>query len=357
MKRFYLVWAVIICAVFCLAPVAGAADREPVDVVIMTTPFGTGMYNVGAASEQVFKKANSWVRIKHQETPGAMYMYQYMIKNRQKMIDGKVPHTILAGGVGNLDFLAEGRKPFEKLHWPTVRSLVSNAGLAGIYVTMDPDIKSLKDLAGKRVGTAERARVFLGVLLDKPLFGKALGIYDQIKWSPLGDVGCKDAFLNGKIDAARLGFGAKLGVNENGDYIVMAVAPAPPTMEILSSGKKLYPLQIDKEWTLKAYDYKKDLITQPALIKKEALPKLLKEDAWCRVGMMCIQADSSLPDDIVKEIVRVRYEYRKEFAKYHAALALWPETPYPIGSPEKYVHPGVVKAMQELNLPIPTNNK
>ena len=47
---------------------------------------------------------------------------------------------------------------------------------------------------------------------------------------------------------------------------------------------------------------------------------------------------------------------KRAFAKYHAALAFFPDTPYPLGSPAKYVHPGVIKAMKKLGYPIPKQN-
>ena len=353
MKRLSFALVMILITVFCLVPTGLAAEKKPVEVILMTTPFGTGMYNVGAAFEQVFKKAGSWVHIKHQETPGALYMYKYLAKNRQKIIEGQMSQVIIAASTANLEFMANGRPPFQKVPWPTIRTLVSNAGLTGFYLTTDPKIKSLKDLAGKRVGTAERARPFLGVLLDRPLFGTSLGIYDQIKWAPLGDVGTKDAFLNGKLDAFRTGFGARIEVAPDGSFFVPFMAPSPPTMEVLSSGKKLYPLPVEKEWIDKGHDFKRDLIVYPALIKKQTLPKLLDRDIWSRAAFMCLQGDASLPDDVVEEIVRVRHQHRKDFAKYHAALALFPSTPYPIGSPKKYVHPGVIKAMEKLGLPVP----
>ncbi|MBT6613869.1 MAG: hypothetical protein HOB38_17355, partial [Deltaproteobacteria bacterium] len=81
------------------------AAKKPVDVVIMTTPFGSSMYNIGAAFEQVFKKAGSWVHIKHQETAGAMYMYRYIAKNRKKMISGEIAHTLAVGGIGSVPHL------------------------------------------------------------------------------------------------------------------------------------------------------------------------------------------------------------------------------------------------------------
>ncbi len=354
MKRLTLAMALTLGLFLVFQPSLSTASggKKPVDVVLMTTPFGTNMYNVGAAYEQVFKKVGSWVHIKHQETPGAMYIYKYIIQNRKKMQTGEVPYTVMAGGVGNLDYLAKGRWPFEKLPWPTVRAIVSHEGLVGFYGSRDPAIKSLKDLAGKRVGTFQRARVFLGVLMDKPLFGKALGIYDKIKWAPLGAIGCKDAFLNGKLDAIRLSFGAKLEPNENGTYLVKAMAPSPPTMEVLSSGRKIYFLPVEKKWIQKAYDFSKNIIAFPGLIKKGTL-KIINRDIWARAGSMCLTGDASLPDDIVKEIVRVRQQYRKQFARYHAALSFFPDTPYPIGSPRKYVHPATIKAMQELGYPMP----
>ena len=60
-----------------------------------------------------------------------------------------------------------------------------------------------------------------------------------------------------------------------------------------------------------------------------------------------------MPDDVVQEIIRVRYEYAEELGKYHAALKMYPKNPYPIGVPEEWIHPGVKKAMQALNIPMP----
>jgi len=328
------------------------AAKKPVDVVIMTTPFGSGMYNIGAGFEQVFKKAGSWVHIKHQETAGAMYSYRYMAKNREKMKTGEVTHTIGVGGIGAVPHVQEGRWPFNKFPWPTTKTLVSTAALVGFYGTFDPSIKTTADFAGKRVCTQERARVFLGLFLDKPLFGKGLGIYDKIKWAPLGDVGCKDAFLNNKVDVVRLSFAGLMRVAKDGTYVVPFMAPIPATLEIMSSGRKLYMIPIESDLIKRSYDFSKDLIVHAALIKKGAM-KGINKDIWARAGFGVIHCDAGLPDDIVEEIVRVRHEYRKEFGKLHAALKLMPGTPYPLGSPRKYVHPGVIKAMKKLGYPIP----
>ena len=353
-KKSAVVLIAVICFSLFLSSGVTATEKKPVEVVMMSTPFGTLEYNIAAAYEQVFREANSWVRIKHQETPGAMYVLRYIVKNRQKMIDGQVNHTVWsAAGVGGSLFMVEGRWPFEKFPWPDYRTLVSGPGILSFYVTDDPDIKTLADLGGKRVGTAEKARPFMGVLLDKPLFGNALGIYDRIKWAPLGDVGCKEAFINGKIDGYKAGFGALIDVDENGRMFTKLIAPSPPAMEVLSSGRKLHLLPVKPEWIQKGYNPAKDLVITPVLVKKEAIPDLAKEDFWATGAPTAILCDSGLPGDVAAEIVRVRHEYRAAFAKFHASLAFMPSTPYPFGTPGGLVHEGVAKAMDFLGLPIP----
>ena len=354
MKKSLVVFAIFLGLVLGLQTVFSSAyaAKKPVTVVVMTTPFGTPMYNIGAAFEQVFKKANSWVHIKHQETAGAMYIARYKYMNLDKMIAGKVPFVLSVSGPSTLGFVTEGRKPFHKIPAPGERTLVSVGGLMGTYGTFDPNIKTLSDMAGKRVCTTERARVFMGIFLDKPLFDRGLGIFDKIKWSPLGSVGCKDAFLNGKVDVVRLTYAGMINVAKDGTYIVPVMAPDGPTMEIVSAGRKLYQIPLDPDAIRRGYDFSKDMIVFPGLIKKGAF-KNVDKDIWGRAGFLTINGDAALPDDIVEEIVRVRHEYRKEFGKYHAMMKLFPMTPFPLGTPKRWVHPGVFKAMKKLGYPIP----
>ncbi len=330
---------------------AQAADHAPVDVVFMTTPFGTHMYSAGAAAEQVFKKAGSWVRAKHQETPGAMYMYRYMVKNLEKMQAGKMPYTVVVGGPPLVDFLAEGRKPFDKSPWPTVKALVPIPAVMGLYATFDDGIRSLGEFAGKRVCTGERSRPFQGILLDKPLFG-GMGMYDKIKWSPLGSVGCKDALLNGSVDIIPLRFMGLVDVNDEGLFVTPKCAGGPATMEIINSGRTLHFIPMTLQQLGVTRKIPGAMIQHPIIFKKGAFEGL-DRDIMGRAGPNGFLCDVSLPDDIVREIIRVWHTHRADFAKYDAMLGFMPRTPYPVGAQADEVHPGVVKAMQAMGLSIP----
>jgi len=353
MKRKSIVCLILAAAMVLVVQLnaMGTETKQPVDVLILTTPFGTPMYNIGAAMEQVFKKTGSWVQIKHQETPGAMYILKYYKTNQQKMISGEMPYAITVGGALTMDFVAEGRPPLDKLVLPNNRAIIDGPAAIGIYATFNSEIKSLKDMAGKKMGTVEPPRLFSGTLVEGPIF-EYLGINDKIDWQRIGTTASKDAMLNNKIDAMRLLFMGKLSVADDGSLYIPQIFPAPAGMELIGSGKKLYFLPIEKQWTDKGFDYSKDVYVLPCLIKKGAF-KTVDKDFWAHVSPLTITSIAELPDDIVEEIIRVAHQHHAEFAKIHAMLGFMPENPYPVGAPQHLVHPGVLKAMKNLNLPVP----
>ncbi|MCG6908715.1 MAG: hypothetical protein LJE94_01165 [Deltaproteobacteria bacterium] len=329
----------------------GAETKKPVDVTILTTPFGTPMYNIGAAMEQVFKKTGSWVRIKHQETPGAMYMLKYYKTNQHKMISGEMPWAITVGGALSMDFVAEGRPPLDKLAIPNYRAIMDGPAAIAFYGTFDPEIKSLKDMAGKKMGTVEPPRLFAGTLVEGPLFDH-LGINDKIDWQRIGTTASKDGMLNGSIDAMRLLFIGKLKVAEDGSLYIPQMFPSPAAMELIGSGKTFHFLPIEREWTTAGFDYSRDVYVLPCRIKKGSF-KTVDKEFWAQVSPLTITSIAELPDDIVEEIIRVAHQHHAAFGKIHAMLGFMPENPYPVGAPQHLVHPGVVKAMKKLNLPVP----
>ena len=350
-RGFVLPVLCLLMIVSVLSPSWAMAQDKKFALTAMTTPFGTAMYSQTMAFEEVFKKAGSSVDWKAQETPGAMYIIKYLAMNRDKMAAGQVNQVVSISSLGTIPFIIEGRKPFDKLKIPTVKTLFSMPSFVSFFMTFDPEIKSLKDLVGKKVGIAEKSRPFQGVLALRPYFAK-LGIWDKIDWQFLGAANSKDAMLNNKIDAYYGSFMGSVEVDADGRYLCQAMAPGAAEMELMNSGRKLHFLPWDPKMITASYDFSKDMVCYPILVKKAAVEGLDTE-LWGRLAVGVAVGDVSLPDDVVKEIIRVRHQFREELGKYHATLKLLPESPYPIGTPEKWVHPGVVKAMKELGLPIP----
>lgn len=346
-----LVLGAVLVSVFGMAT-NGHAQEKRIQLTAMTTPFGTAMYSQTVAFEEVFKKAGSWVEWKAQETPGAMYIAKYCFMNAKKMAVGEVNQVVTISSSATLPFVINGRPPFEKIPIPTDKVLFSMPSFVSFFMTFDQKITSLKDLVGKKVGIAEKSRPFQGILAVKPYFEKGLGIWDKINWQFLGAANSKDALLNNKIDACYGSLLGRIETGPDGSYVSRALAPGAAIVELMNSGRKLYFIPWEPELIVSSYDFSKDMISYPILVKSGAFQGL-GNDIWGRMTIGMVLGDASLPDDVVAELIRVRHQYREELGKYHATLKLLPENPYPIGTPAEYIHDGVKKAVKALGLPTP----
>lgn len=331
------------------------AQHKTVQITHMVTPFGTPQYSQAVAFEEVFKKSGSWINWKAQETPGALYIIRYLAQNRDRIVSGEIAQVGAISSVGIMPFVIEGRPPFDKFKLADSRAAFSMPSFVTFFVTFDPEIKTLKDLEGKKVGISEKSRPFQGILATRPYFGKGLKNWKKIKWQFLGAANSKDALLNNKIDVHHATFMGSVNVAKDGTYYTEALAPGPAVMQLMNSGRKLYFLSWDPKILKNATDFSTDMIAHPIQVNKGAIEGVDKE-LWGRLTTGIFQVDRSVPDDVIQEMIRVRHEYRKELGRYHATLKLLPENPYPIGTPGKWVHPGVKKAMRNLGIPIPAEN-
>jgi TRAP-type uncharacterized transport system substrate-binding protein len=344
----------ILVTLFSLFTISGfaLADQKKVVVESLSTPFGSPGYVASSAFEQVFNKADSWVDWKIKETPGAMYMIKYFFQNKDAIAKEEKNQIIVGASTGVLGHTNEARPPLTPFKDMNQRAVFTAYSSIYLFSTFDESLKDMKDLAGKKVGVNEKPRIFTGTLLHKPYFEKGLGIWDKVDWQMIGKINSKNAMLNNQIDAHSSTFLGQIEVASDGTFICNNLVPATATMELMNSGKKLYLMDTDPELIKKSYDFNVDMRIYPVLIKKGS-HESIDRDIWARCVIGIYVVHESMPDDVVQEIIRVRYEYAEELGKYHAALKMYPKNPYPIGVPEEWIHPGVKKAMQALNIPMP----
>jgi TRAP-type uncharacterized transport system substrate-binding protein len=328
------------------------AEPNKSEITAMTTPFGSAGYSITMAIEETFKKADALVAWKTKETPGAMYIFKYMFLNRDNIASGNHPQVVVPIQSGLLRYVKEGWPPFEKIPNPDLRALFSLPAAVNLMVTFDPEIKELRDLSGKKVGVTEKGRFFTNDAVTRPYFEKGLGIWEEVHWNYLGSINSKDALLNNRIHAKLSLFIGNLELSSDGRYICSKLVPEDPTMQLMDSGRRLYILDWDPKLIEASYDVDKDMALLPLLIKKGAC-KGIDRDRWGLFSVGQIVGSISMPDHMVLELIRVRHEYREAFGKYHPMLNLLPTSPYPLGVPKDFVHPGVGKAMKKLGLPIP----
>ena len=287
-KLFYLSLLAIVVSTFTIfsTTILAAEKREQFTVKGLGHPFGTSRHTILAAIADVHRKTKSWVNISMIETPGAMYMMKWIKTNRDKIATDEEPPWLVVSDPAASIFAYEGRPSLQDVKVPNWVGLYSLPAFVFTYVTFDPNIKTPEDFVGKKVGLTEKARVFSGVLANKLLFEKGLGIWDKVNWEWLGEIGSKNALLNNRIDVMQTAFvgKAKLAADGSGSYICTDIAPTEVLLELLETGRDLYFIDTKPELVLKSFDIRTDYKLFPVLIKKEAHVSF-KRDFWGRLGL------------------------------------------------------------------------
>jgi TRAP-type uncharacterized transport system substrate-binding protein len=343
--------AVILLLIFA-APltVQTAAAREPQTVIFQTTQFGRAFYDYAFALEELTRKSGSWVQVKAEETPGAMFMIKSLHDNIGNMRSGKKPWVIQYASTNSASFIKYGWPPFTKIRVPGYRVFSTILCRINILATFDEDIKSAKDLAGKRVAVATKAAPFNSTLKYVPYFEKGLGV--DVNWQFIGIGQGKDALLNGTVDATVCTFTGEYQLASDGITFNITKASADsPTMELLASGRKLRFISFDPKVLMSTYKGEKMMVFSPAVIKAGATDGV-DGDITGLCEFLYLSCDEKMPDDIVTELLKVRLENAKKFGDYHAMFKMQPENPFPAGAPKSLVHPAVYGAAKKLGFKV-----
>lgn len=311
----------------------GAIARDPVNLSLITAPFGTGSYVLGSAMEEISKKKHPWLRISHSESPG----FIFNIKKLDK--EPTLTKTMIVGSGAGVSGLAEaGDKPFDKKYPPL--KLIANYSLGAYWLaTLDPKIKSVKDLAGKKVALGRAAQINWAV---QPAWiiaqGYGLG-KDKVDLQYVGTKEAVDALLDGTADAAVVG--------GYFDPLSKKMELSPQTSEFIASGRKITHLAWGNEAInkAKAKGMKMANITIPAnSIEGVSVPLEVAADttSW--------MVSKDFPDDMAYEATKMIIGNIKMFGDYHATGKLMSPAGLVYGWETSDIHPGALRAYREAGI-------
>ena len=322
--------AVAICA-YGVAP-ASAASRAPVTVSLIAAPFGTGTYVISNALEQISNK-HPWLRIVSSESPGFVFNYRKLASEPalQKT-------TIIGSGPVVAALAGRGEKPFDK-KYPGIK-LIANYNLVAVWLaTLDPGIKTVKDLEGKKVALGQAPQINWAVE-PRAVINIGYGIpADKINIQYVGPAGAVRALLDGTVHAAVVG--GYLDPEKS------KVALSPQTMEFVSSGRTVRHLGWSAEAVRKTAAKGIPIVafTVPANSfegQPEALPIFVDNAAWV--------ASPNFPEDLAYEITKMIIDNVERFGEYTAIGKLMSRSALPFGWDRKDIHPGALRAYKEAGI-------
>lgn len=316
---------------------SAAAAEKTVAITWLASPVGSDGYNFGSAFCDIIKKNHPYIKTSVVETMGDVDM----IKSLADMPPEK-RKVHMGAGVGALLNLARfGQGPFAKSgvisDW---RILFTMYNVLPHFMTLDPNIKSGKDLAGKKVGFPPRQH---GLAKDADYILGVYGIADKVKRVYMPMDLQKDALLDGTVDAVAAG-GNYLSENE--------IKTSPNNEIILQSRKNVYYIGVDKKEgeMAKAKNPNSTLIWAP--VKANARRPGYPSRDW---GVF-IQANTAFawkdfPAEYAYEITKVCAENANKVKDYFASGKAFTLNGMVINSwgPTRY-HPGAIKFFKEVGL-------
>lgn len=310
----------------------GANAVQAENYSLISAPFGSGSYILGSALEQIVSKNHPTIRISHSESPGFAFNHVKLQKEpdlRKTMIIGS--------GRGVSTLAVRGEEPFkEKL--PPVKA-IANYNLGSYFLaTLNPDIKSVADLKGKRVALGRKPQINWTIQPERLIrVGWGLGKDVQIEY--LGVQEAAAALLDGQVEAAIVG--------GYFDPLTKTMVLSPQTTEFLASGRKVYFLPWGGDAVKKAQDSGMPMVA--VTIPAEALPGR-DEPLDGFADTISWTASEEFPEEAIYEITKLIINHVGEFKNYHALGKLMSPKALMYGWEPSELHPGALRAYKEAGL-------
>ena len=317
----------------------GAEEKKPVKLVFLGTAFGRMNYLNMFAAMNVLNKYCPTIRGLIRETSGTgemVLMTGDKPKKRKNHVLGVSGTSLWRANVGD--------PLFYKHPYPGLKH-VAYMGMAVLcHATLDPNIKSPKDLIGKRIGASPKA---LGMWPFQKMQLEAWGVLDKVKITHGPWSSNMKALADGGLDV--VGFFGQKNL-KTGKYI----APGP-CAELVST-KQVYFINCPEKDIMKMREiggWKWPVIHIPAGTFEKDQP------AFTATGMkqLGVGAWEDMDEEIVYQMCKYWDKYADTWVQYHRGFAgltgkLMAEL-IPVQDPKK-IHPGALKYYKEKGYPIGT---
>ncbi len=336
MKFGNTILATGVSALAVIGVMAGSAQaRDEVRVPTLTAPFGAGITEQIVIFERLIAKRHPWVRLVAQESPGFVYNIREMAANKKRY-----KTTTFWSSTGGLWAAETAQKGFFPKPIPRddFRWLVTRSSNCIWFGTLDPNIKSIKDFSGKKIGLGRRSQTHWALFTTKAIkVGE--GVNDA-KLEYLGNHAGMAALLDGRVDVT------VLIATMTADQTV--VFPAGPVRKIAATGRKYYNIPISRAATMKV---NKEL-NSPFVSHRIAANKLPNqpEEMDCLGDYVFMAAHKDFPDDVAHALTTVFLDIDTAAGKYLGGGKLYRRSSMCVVPNGIQPHPAALKACKDFGV-------
>jgi TRAP transporter TAXI family solute receptor len=326
MKGKKFLFIILILSVVLLTTVS-AYPSEKIEIQIYSNPLGATGYVLSFGLAEIINKFSTKYHATCVESKGLTVNMLYLIQNPEAR-----KNTIIYVnnvGVGEAE---KGLPPFKEPYLD-FRYIALTANINIFMVSTDPDIRTVKDFVGKRIAVGSKGHsteYTMRLVLDH-----GYGIWDKLKVSYLSMGAVKDALLDGTVNA---GMAAAAVFEPGGDW------KGNPACDELLTTKKCYLISYDEDAIAKARE-KSGYALYPLTMGPKQYGKTTVTEPVTGVAVATTwNVDKSMPDEYVRDIVKIMYEHADEFATYHATgKTIKKTTISAVPAPREKFHPAAIK--------------
>jgi len=331
-KVFLLLTLVVLLASMSLMPACASKPASTEITIDPALPAGTSAYAAGVVFGEAINKNSTWLKANVPEGKHPMVTMKKIVENPEL---AKTRFFWNSGGsifTLNMHKGASGDPPFNTYDYNRFKYGFFHGTTGTVFVSRDPNIKTWKDLDGKKVVIGD-VPGDTGSTLYTMAFKKA-GVNivpQQMKKSAM-----VQALKDGLIDAMYTGMSPAGGGKWKG-------AAALPELQ---AQMDIYFIQTD----VKAMQATFDELGFPgylAVVPPNQVPMQEKEVPVIGYTLFW-GCHEDMDDMIVEEIMRIAYETCGTWVEHHPALGIIkPELMGLCGVPESSYHPAALKVLKE----------
>ena len=316
-----------------------AAAQEPFELSISTLPAGFASYIMGVALAEQINKNSKWLKATAMEGRGPAEHMKLLVTRPERRTN-----YLFFNSTWDIWEAKQEIGPYKgfPFNYDEFR-FVSLLGIAGNGLcTLDRNIKTMKDLEGKRVifdsGRGKGRQItYEGVL-------KEAGVdIEKLRFQYATGKAAADALRDGLVDVVYTGHALRELPN---------VYVNSPFQAELVATKDTYFLSFDSK-SVRAYRQKTGHPLSLVTVPPKMFGPMQTEPCGVLVKPLGFAAHVSMPDHVVAEILRVAYENSERFKEYTPMGAiLTKETLASLDIPAEGYHPAAVNFFKEKGIKI-----
>ena len=331
-------WQALMASAVAVTLVPASVAAETNEVAIRCAPFGSIMYTVGNAIQDLTASRHETLRVVNAEGPGSTAVTVNM------MAGGEWAQTLGCTSVLDYVYAEQGIEPFFETTHPNVRDdvkILFNGfyGAIGILTT-NPEIETAENLDGRSLAMGRRAQAHWGGL---PALFFETGLPDV---SPnmqfMGTTPSHEALPERRVDAII----SQLVITPDG---TQAFKPGVVS-QLFASGLDIHLVGFPQEAFDRAAEF--GLTFRPMTVDRNVVPEAASDRSvnWI-YSPASIAVHRDFPEETAYELTRFMIENAGELPSYAATLTV-------ISTPEGLLgdwqaddlHPGAARAFREAGL-------